>query len=97
MVSLIIAFPGLVSGGLTKQKEVDLEKFRIELPKGDSTPDANKPNLNELFKTEPKGDAGTPAPAGSAPAVPAPAAADKPVDPMQSVLDAVKREAEQKK
>jgi TRAP-type mannitol/chloroaromatic compound transport system permease large subunit len=97
MVSLIIAFPGLVSGGLTKQKEVDLEKFRIELPKGDTTPDANKPNLNELFKVEPKGDAGAPAPAGSAPATPAPPVADKPVDPMQSVLDAVKREAEQKK
>jgi TRAP-type mannitol/chloroaromatic compound transport system permease large subunit len=99
MVGLIIAFPGLVSGGLDKQKEVDLEKFRIELPKGDSTPDANKPNLNELFKSGPKGDAGPAAPAaGSAPAVPAPPAADKPVDPMQSILDAVKKEAaEQKK
>src|ERR1700690_1287499 len=32
MVGLIIAFPGLVSGGLTKEKEINLDKFRIEIP-----------------------------------------------------------------
>jgi len=98
MVGLIIAFPGLVSGGLVKQKEINLDKFRIELPKSDTTPDANRPNLNELFKTEPKSDAGSPPSAAGGPAAPAAPAADKPVDPMQSILDAVKKEAaEQKK
>jgi hypothetical protein len=97
MVGLIIAFPGLVSGGLVKEKEVDLEKFRIEIPK-EQKQDTTAPNLNELFKSEPKGDAGgtSPVPApGAAPA--APASADKPNDPMQSILDAVKKDAEQKK
>jgi len=91
MVSLVIAFPGLVSGGLDKQKEVDLSKFRIEMPaqKQDAAP---APNLNDLFKTEPKSDA------GGAPAAAAPAGGEsKPNDPMQSILDAVKKEAEQKK
>ena len=96
MVGLIIAFPGLVSGGLEKQKEVDLEKFRIEIPRGATDAPAEK-NLNELFKIEPpKGDSGSSAPAPSLPA-PAPAAADAAPNPMQSVLDAVKKDADVKK
>ena len=91
MVGLVITFPGLVSSGLDKQKEVDLEKFRIEMPV-DTKPDATPAkDLNELFKIQPKGDAG-----GSAP-VAAPAAESKPPDPMQSILDAVKKDAEQNK
>ena len=55
------------------------------------------PNLNELFKFEPKGDAGSAAPAaGGTPSPAAAATADKPADPMQSVLDAVKKDAEKK-
>jgi TRAP-type mannitol/chloroaromatic compound transport system permease large subunit len=97
MVGLIIAFPGLVSGGLVKGKEVDLEKFRIEIPK-EQKQESSGPNLNELFKIEPKGDAGGAAPAAAPAAVTAPpAGADKPNDPMQSILDAVKKDAEQKK
>jgi len=97
MVALIIAFPGLVSGGLTKEKEIDLDKFRIEIPK-EQKQDSTAPNLNELFKSEPKSDAGgatSPSSPSAAPA--APAAEDKPRDPMQSILDAVKKEGEQKK
>ena len=95
MVGLIIAFPGLVSGGLVKQKEVDLDKFRIEIPTDQKT-ESNAPNLNELFKIEPKGGASDAAPAATPSSAP-PATEDKPRDPMQSILDAVKKDAEQKK
>ena len=112
MVGLIIAFPGLVSGGLEKQKEVDLEKFRIEMPKGPSDAPAEK-NLNELFNIQaPKGDSGGAAPAAapgsaapgaggstpgaSGPSLPTPAAEAVP-DPTKSMLDALKREEAGKK
>ena len=91
MVGLVIAFPGMVSSNLDKQKDVDLSKFRIEMPiqKQDAPP---APNLNDLFKTEPKSDA------GGAPAIAPPAGGEtKSNDAMQSILDAVKKEAEQKK
>ncbi|WP_332669792.1 TRAP transporter large permease [Aromatoleum sp.] len=34
MVGLVIAFPGLVSGGLDKKTEVDLDKIQIQAPPG---------------------------------------------------------------
>ncbi len=92
MVSLIIAFPGLVSGGLDKPKDIDLEKFRIEIPvdpKQDSTPPRNP---NDMFKIEPKSDAG----GGSTAAAPV-GGETKTTDAMQSVLDSIKKDAEQKK
>jgi len=102
MVGLIIAFPGLVSGGLVKEKEINLDKFRIEVPQQPKQENTG-PNLNG-FKTAPgASDAPATAPAGATPgSAPAPSGAppateDKPRDPMQSILDAVKKDAEQKK
>ena len=69
MVGLVIAFPGMVSSGLDKVKEVDLEKFRIDMPQ---QKDEAPRNLNELFKTEPKSDAAPGAP-------PSPGATSSPV------------------
>ena len=102
IVGLIIAFPGLVSGGLVKEKEINLDKFRIEVPQQPKQENTG-PNLNG-FKTAPgASDAPATAPAGATPgSAPAPSGAppateDKPRDPMQSILDAVKKDAEQKK
>jgi TRAP-type mannitol/chloroaromatic compound transport system permease large subunit len=38
MVSLIIAFPGIVSGGLATKEKVDIQNIRIETPADVSTP-----------------------------------------------------------
>jgi GntP family gluconate:H+ symporter len=59
MVGLIIAFPSLVSGGLDKKKEVDLNSIRIEA----EPQDANKQDtdLNQLFPPQqPDGGASAP-------------------------------------
>jgi tripartite ATP-independent transporter DctM subunit len=50
MVSLIIAFPGLVSGGLAKKAAVNTEQMQIEVPAeepGDSTPLEGEPAAPE--------------------------------------------------
>ena len=110
LVVIVIFFPQTVTMFADKgpDQNVDLEKFRIEMPKGNEAPDAPK-NLNELFKIEaPKGEggaSGTPAgtsgatgTSGNVPATSAvatPSVADAAPNPMQSVLDAVKKEQEQ--
>ena len=96
LVVIVIFFPQTVTVFLDKEPatKIDMDKFRIELP-ADQTQDNAPRNLDELFKIQPKGDAGT-----SSPAVPVPAATGddaKAPDPMQSILDEVKKEAEQKK
>jgi len=51
MVSLIIAFPGLVSGGLAKKAAVNTEQMQIEVPAeepgGDNTPLEGEPAAPE--------------------------------------------------
>jgi len=50
MVALIIAFPGLVSGGLAKKAAVNTEQMQIEVPAeepGDSTPLEGEPAAPE--------------------------------------------------
>jgi len=42
MVALIIAFPGIVSGGLAKQKAQDIEKIQIEVPTDEPSLDSGK-------------------------------------------------------
>jgi TRAP-type mannitol/chloroaromatic compound transport system permease large subunit len=53
MVGLIIAFPGLVSGGLGKQKEVDTTNIQIEIQPQEERKEID---INELFKTPPRGE-----------------------------------------
>ena len=43
MVTLIITFPGLVSGGLAAKQDVNIDKIRIELPSGAPAPTDNDP------------------------------------------------------
>jgi TRAP-type mannitol/chloroaromatic compound transport system permease large subunit len=51
MVALVIAFPGLVSGGLGKKAEIDTSNLVIEVtPNEDSSKDMN---MNELFGLPP--------------------------------------------
>jgi TRAP-type mannitol/chloroaromatic compound transport system permease large subunit len=60
MVALIIAFPGLVTGGLEKKKAVNTDQIRIEMPvdasESDAPPlegdDAAKPNAQDAGKAE---------------------------------------------
>ena len=93
MVGLIIAFPGIVSGGLDKEVKVDLDKVKIEQPAEEKSQDKER-SMDELFKQ------GTPAPDGQAPATPgtapaapaAPAAGKSEDDAMKAILDAVKKE-----
>jgi len=93
MVGLIIAFPGIVSGGLDKEVKVDLDKVKIEQPAEEKGQDKER-SMDELFKqgTPP---ANSPAP-GAAPAVPAepaaPAGGKSEDDAMKAILDAVKKE-----
>jgi TRAP-type mannitol/chloroaromatic compound transport system permease large subunit len=57
MVGLIIAFPGLVSGGLKKADAIDTDKVKIEAPTDSGYGnDKNNQNLDDLFKPKP-GDA----------------------------------------
>jgi GntP family gluconate:H+ symporter len=56
MVGLIITFPNLVSGGLEKKAEVNLDNVQIEFQA--DTPKKEE-NLNELFGTKPEAGAET--------------------------------------
>ena len=90
LVVIVIFFPQTVTVFLDKapKNDIDMDKFRIEMPV--TKPDAPR-DLNDLFKIEPAPGA------GGAPPTTAPAAEGKAADPMQSILDAVKKDAEQKK
>ena len=111
LVAIVIFFPQTVTVFAPKGPDLnqDLSKFRIEMPKGGIDDSAPK-NLNELFRMDPpqgdapkvdppKGDgAALPTPGAASPVSPSVApAADAAPNPMQSILDAVKKEQEQKK
>ncbi len=87
MVGLIIAFPGIVSGGLDKKVEVDLDKVRIEM-------EQNMPPVDpgaDPFAPPPSETPGAPAPGASGDAA-APTPDD---DPMKAMLDALKKDGKQ--
>jgi GntP family gluconate:H+ symporter len=81
MVSLIIAFPGIVSGGLDKAQAIDLDKIGAEM---EASMPAAEPDQPAAPAPEPDAPAGEPAPA------PAPddAAAN---DPMKAMEEAMKK------
>jgi TRAP-type mannitol/chloroaromatic compound transport system permease large subunit len=81
MVGLIIAFPGLVSGGLAKKAEADLTNFQIDAPKGKYSTDV-QPSVPSV---------GAPP---SAPASGADAANDN--DPMEAVRRALQQDQQKK-
>jgi TRAP-type mannitol/chloroaromatic compound transport system permease large subunit len=56
MVGLIIAFPGLVSGGLGKAEVINTDNVKIDAPSGSYGTDKDNQSLDELFKAKP-GDA----------------------------------------
>jgi TRAP-type mannitol/chloroaromatic compound transport system permease large subunit len=92
MVGLIIAFPGLVSSGLTKEATIDADKVFQQMQN-----DAKEP------KAEPKQDpsapdAGAAAPAaGGAASTPAtPAADDSKDDPMKGLMESMKNDQAKK-
>jgi len=90
MVGLIIAFPAIVSGGLDKEKVIDLDKVKIERPEEDKAPEKER-SMEDLFK---QGSA----PTGAPTAAPVPAATPAPAadDPMKAILDAVKKDEAKK-
>jgi TRAP-type mannitol/chloroaromatic compound transport system permease large subunit len=81
MVGLIIAFPGLVSGGLAKKAEADLTNFQIDAPKGKYSTDV-QPSVPSV---------GAPP---SAPASGADATNDN--DPMEAVRRALQQDQQKK-
>ncbi len=88
MVGLIIAFPGIVSGGLDKKEVYDLEKVRIEMEK--NMPPTEQPGTDP-FAPPPSTDPAVP----GAPATGASGDASAPTpddDPMKAMLDAIKKE-----
>jgi hypothetical protein len=78
MVGLIIAFPNLVSGGLSKAAEVDSSNVQIEAQPQDNS--GIEMDGNKLF-----GPADAPASAASS------TAAEKSVDPLESAAEASKK------
>jgi TRAP-type mannitol/chloroaromatic compound transport system permease large subunit len=80
MVGLIIAFPGLVSSGLTKEATIDADKVFQQMQN-----DAKEP------KAEPKQDPSAPD-AGAA----APAADDSKDDPMKGLMESIKNDQAKK-
>jgi hypothetical protein len=50
MVGLIIAFPGLVSGGLKKADAIDVDKVKIEAPTDSGYGNDKNQNMDDLFK-----------------------------------------------
>jgi TRAP-type mannitol/chloroaromatic compound transport system permease large subunit len=82
MVGLIIAFPGLVSSGLTKEPTIDADKVFQQMQK-----DSSKP--------APTFDAPPPS-ADSAPSAPAAATDDAKEDPMKGLMESLKNEPAKK-
>jgi Tripartite ATP-independent periplasmic transporter, DctM component len=80
MVGLIIAFPGLVSSGLTKESTIDADKVFQQMQK-DSKP---TPTLDPF------------APGASAPAAGTPAADDTKEDPMKGLMESLKNDQAKK-
>ncbi len=92
MVGLIIAFPGLVSSGLTKEATIDADKVFQQMQN-----DAREP------KAEPKQDpsapdtgAAAPAAGGAASAPATPAADDSKDDPMKGLMESLKNDQAKK-
>jgi Tripartite ATP-independent periplasmic transporter, DctM component len=90
MVGLIIAFPGIVSGGLDKKEVFDMDKIRIEMEKSMPAPEQGADPFAPPSST-PDAQPGAPAAGASSPA--ADASAPTPDDdPMKAMLDAIKKE-----
>jgi TRAP-type mannitol/chloroaromatic compound transport system permease large subunit len=90
MVGLIIAFPGIVSGGLDKKEVFDMDKIRIEMEKSMPAPEQGTDPFAPPAST-PDSQPGAPAGGASSPA--ADASAPTPDDdPMKAMLDAIKKE-----
>jgi TRAP-type mannitol/chloroaromatic compound transport system permease large subunit len=86
MVGMIIAFPGIVSGGLDKKEVYDLDKVRIEMEK-------NMPPAEP--GTDPFAPPSTGQPTPAAPSAGASGDASAPTpddDPMKAMLDSIKKE-----
>jgi GntP family gluconate:H+ symporter len=97
MVGLVIAFPNLVSGGLGKKAEINIDNVQLDAQPTDNA--AKEMDAAKLFGVEP---ASAPA-SGGAPAVaPAPSAepakkADEPEDPMEAVKRSLQQDGAGKK
>lgn len=97
MVGLIIAFPGIVSGGLDKEVKVDLDKVKIEQPAEEKSQEKER-SMDELFKQGSSARDQAPASPAAAPAASptAPPAGKSEDDAMKAILDAVKKDEAKK-
>ncbi len=89
MVALIIAFPGLVSSGLTKETTIDADKV-LQLMQKDAQPEA---------KPDPSAPAAAPAasePASGAVGAEAAPAEDAKEDPMKGLMESIKADQAKK-
>lgn len=94
MVGLIIAFPGLVSGGLAKQAELDTSNVNLEVQPGGYGDDDKGPSMEELFGPQ-GGGASAPAEGASAPASAPSSTSSADDEAMKAVLDAAKADQKQ--
>ena len=99
MVSLIIVFPGIVSGGLDKVEAVDMEKVRLQmesdmLKEAPAVPKEGEP-LMPGGDLKPDADAGAPAAGANALPVPAPEPQKEATD--KEIEDLFKQGTEKKK
>jgi GntP family gluconate:H+ symporter len=97
MVGLIIAFPGLVSGGLAKKADVDLNSIQIDAPPPkDSAKDNKEMDAGKLMGIEPTAPAGG-ASGGASGSESAPApASSKEEDPMEAIKRALEEDKARK-
>ena len=96
MVGLIIAFPALVSSGLTKEATIDADKVFQQLQKDNQDKDTS----SAAAPAQPASDAASPASAASAAqgSTPEPTPeSDQKEDPMKGLMDAIKEDQNKKK
>jgi len=78
MVALVIAFPGIVSGGLVKAKAQDIDKIRIEIPVEEAAPPGASGKTEPDEQDEAAKALERAMKGGSEPTTPAPAEPPKP-------------------
>ena len=84
---MVIAFPGLVTGGIEKGEKLDADTVLQQMQETEQKDSA-------AAAASPEATASTPAPSASAPAGEEPALADD--DPMKALQDAMKADAKKK-